>query len=133
MGPLPGRKTRCLKRQSVSRARGDEAERWALAHLQAKGLTVVDRNYRCRFGELDLVCLDGPVLAFVEVRRRQRHAVVGALESLTEAKLARVRAAAKHFLSTHRHHARRVCRFDVVAITGDHADHELEWIKDAFE
>ena len=52
------------------RARGADAEELAAAFLQQHGLTLVTRNYRCRFGEIDLIARDGDTLVFIEVRQR---------------------------------------------------------------
>lgn len=117
----------------MSRSRGQWAETMALGHLRAQGLIVVERNYSCRRGELDLICLDGPELAFVEVRYRQPGALVDALESIDEQKMARIRTAATHFLNARSEHATRVCRFDVVTVSGTQTAPSIDWLKDAFE
>ena len=59
--------------------RGEQAEAIALRYLQAKGLDLVERNYRCRFGEIDLIMRDGKTLVFTEVRLRKSNAFGGAL------------------------------------------------------
>ena len=106
---------------------GDAAETRALQFLSAQGLRCVARNYRCRYGEIDLICHDGPVLVMVEVRYRRDTRYGSAEESITRAKQARLIAAARHYLLTQRIDA--PVRFDVVTLRGDET---LNWIRDAF-
>ncbi|HVC01044.1 MAG TPA: YraN family protein [Steroidobacteraceae bacterium] len=113
--------------------RGAAAERLAAAFLEARGLAVLLRNFRCRQGELDLVCADAGFLVVVEVRQRSGTRFGGALASVTAAKRRRImRATAVLLLRTRRW--RYACvRFDVVGIQGrPDAAPEIIWIKDAF-
>jgi len=112
----------------VSRALGAIAERRAAEFLQHKGYKVVDRNWTCRGGEIDLVCLAGDgTLVFVEVRARASSSHGTPLETVVDLKRRRlVRAAAIYLHVKKREDA--ACRFDVVAITGD----DLEHVEDAF-
>jgi putative endonuclease len=107
---------------------GESAEALAAALLERAGLTIVERNYRCRFGEIDLVARSGAILVFVEVRARRREDFGGAAASITRAKRRRLIAAARHYLAARREN--RPCRFDVVLARG--AGPELEWVQDAF-
>ena len=110
---------------------GRDAETLACDYLQAKGMAVVERNYRSRFGEIDLIMDDRDCLIFVEVRyRRQAHYGSGA-ESVDARKQARIVACARHYLLHHPRAAERPCRFDVVAIGGG-TKPAIEWIADAF-
>jgi putative endonuclease len=108
-------------------ARGRRAEDAALDFLRQKGMRLLQRNYRCRFGEIDLVMRDAQVTVFVEVRMRASSAFGGAVESITAAKRARLVATARHYMSAHA----RIpdCRFDAVLLNGDG---RLEWLKNAF-
>ena len=115
------------------RSRGHWAEDLALAYLEGRGLRSVQRNYRCRGGELDIVCLHARALVFVEVRYRRTNALVSAAESITATKRKRLRLAAAHFLSTHKEHGQRHCRFDVVTVTGAGDGDDIRWIRDAFQ
>jgi len=108
--------------------RGAAAEELAAVFLESQGLRIVERNYRCRFGEIDLVARSGAVLVFVEVRARQSEAFGGAAGSITAAKRRRLVAAARHYLAKHR--VSRACRFDVVLLRG--REQEIEWLADAF-
>jgi len=109
-------------------AGGAQAEALAAAYLQGQGLRLLQRNYRCRLGEIDLVMADGPVLVFVEVRLRRNADFGGAAASITAAKRQRILRAARHYLSGRPEPA---CRFDVVLLDALAAD-RIEWIRDAF-
>lgn len=106
---------------------GSEAEDFALAYLQRNGLQLVERNFLCRGGELDLVMIDGTTLVFVEVRKRSSRQFGGAAASVTPAKQQRLVHAAQQFLQRYRQPP--ACRFDVIAIDGD----ALEWLKNVME
>ena len=121
-----------LKQTDVTtRLRGNAAEDAALAHLLAAGLTLVERNYRTPGrggGEIDLVMREaGGTLVFVEVRARAGTTHGGAAASVGGVKQRRIVLAAHHYLMRHR--SPPACRFDVVAIDGDH----IEWLKAAFD
>jgi putative endonuclease len=79
-----------------------------------QGLTIVGRNFRTRFGEIDLIARDGRTLVFVEVRMRRSTRYGGALESITAAKRARMLAAANGYLAMLGREP--ACRFDVVVM-----------------
>ena len=115
----------------ITRLRGNAAEDAALAHLLAAGLTLVERNYRTPGrggGEIDLVMREaGGTLVFVEVRARAATTHGGAAASVGGVKQRRIVLAARHYLM--RHKSPPPCRFDVVAIDGDH----IEWLKAAFD
>ena len=113
-------------------ASGRRAEDLALALLEAKGLSLLTRNYRCPPGELDLVLLEGETLVVLEVRYREGLSHGSAAESVDGAKQRRIAKAAQHFLQTHPEHRRRSLRFDVVAVTGSRESPAVEWIQDAF-
>jgi putative endonuclease len=115
---------------------GEEGERDAEAFLLGRGLTLVQRNYRCRSGEIDLVMTarseDGDeLLVFVEVRRRGKGAQVSALDSVDANKQRRLITAARHFLLEHPHWSEHRCRFDVVAL--ESANDRMVWVPAAFE
>ena len=120
--PAEGRET------DARHAAGRQAEDLAAGFLAARGLRVIERNYRCRLGEIDLIAADGAALVFVEVRLRRNGGFGGAAESITAKKRQRILRAARHYLSGQ---PERTCRFDVVLL--DALDTErIEWIRDAF-
>jgi putative endonuclease len=109
-------------------ARGEDAENLAAAFLQRAGLTLVERNYRCRFGEIDLIARDGATLVFVEVRMRSSERFGGAAASITAAKRAKLLRTARFYLAGV---ARApACRFDALLVNG--RNDSIEWLKNAF-
>ena len=112
---------------------GQAAEALAADLVRAEGLEVIARNFRCRAGELDLVCCDGDLLVVIEVRRRTRVDFGGAAGSVGAAKQRRIRRATLYFLAGEprwRHHR---LRFDVIAVSGSAASAPVvDWLRDAF-
>ena len=100
------------------RAQGDAAEVRACRHLERSGFTIVERNFRTRGGEIDIVALEGDVLVFVEVRSREASGFGTPEESVTPAKRRRIVAAARSYLSNVPPSSWREARFDVIAIEG---------------
>lgn len=119
-----------LKRSPERKRLGDAAEASALKLLGDAGLRLLARNFRCRGGELDLVCLDGDTLIIVEVRSRSRLDYGGAAASVNWSKQRRIMTATRMFLARHPHHAHRALRFDVIAFE---ANGQPDWIKAAFD
>jgi putative endonuclease len=120
-----------LKPAKDSTRPGDAAEALAARHLEHHGLRVLARNYRCRGGEIDIVCRDGRTLVFVEVRLRTNSSFGGAAASITATKRGRLILAARHYLASHAADADRDCRFDCLLL--DRLDiTRIEWLRDAF-
>ena len=116
------------KTNDTTTVRGREAEERAARHLERHGLRVVERNFRVRGGEIDLICRDGKRLVFVEVRQRSHSDFGGAGASITTSKQRRIVLAAQHYLAGK---PDCDCRFDCVLL--DQLDEKrLEWIRDAF-
>jgi putative endonuclease len=111
---------------------GREAETLACDYLRSRGLALVERNYRSRVGEINLIMHERGCLIFVEVRYRRQARYGSGAESVDARKQARLVACARHYLLRHPRAARRPCRFDVVAISGGGAQPAIEWIPDAF-
>ena len=109
-------------------ARGDAAENLAAAFLQRAGLILVERNYRCRFGEIDLIAREGATLVFVEVRMRSSERFGGAAASITAAKRMKLLRTARFYLAGVAHAPQ--CRFDALLISGK--TNSIEWLKNAF-
>ncbi|MEN8178338.1 MAG: YraN family protein [Pseudomonadota bacterium] len=110
--------------------KGKSAEEQARRHLERQGLKLLDTNYRCKRGEIDLIMQDTETLVFIEVRYRKSSTFGSAVESVTMGKQIKLIAAAKHYLQEHR--TNTPCRFDVVGITGQN-EAKVEWIKNAFQ
>ena len=118
-----------LKVQSPRQVSGQMAEDRALAYLQQRGLKLIERNFRCKGGEIDLILAEpaSNLLVFVEVRQRSSQRYGGAAASVTRGKQAKLIIAAQVFLQ--RYADLPACRFDVIAIEDD----AIEWIRQAFE
>lgn len=115
------------------RSKGKAAEQAAADYLHQRGLTLLESNFHCRQGELDLIMEDGSTLVFVEVRSRQAGALVSAAESVNWRKQQRLIMAARFYMHRYRCHE-RLCRFDVVCVsTGASGPGKFHWIKDAFD
>ena len=110
---------------------GIAAEERAAQFLIAAGLEVLQRNYRCKMGELDLIARHGNTLVIAEVRMRSSAQFGGAAASITWHKRRRIVRATRHLLARHPGLQRCVVRFDAVLIDGN--DHTIEWIRGAFD
>lgn len=83
------------------KALGDFGENLAAVHLQSAGMVILERNYRCSFGEIDIVARDGSALVICEVKTRSGLAYGSPFEAVTGRKAARLRRLAAHWLSEH--------------------------------
>ncbi|HEB63765.1 MAG TPA: YraN family protein [Gammaproteobacteria bacterium] len=108
--------------------RGVWAEEQANQYLQAKGLQLITKNYRCKCGEIDLVMRQKDSIVFIEVRYRKNNIFGSAAESIDRRKQSKLIAAAKHYLQSNKITARSPSRIDVIAITGQT---QIEWIQNA--
>lgn len=102
---------------------GDRGERLAVRHLKKSGLKIVARNYRNRFGEIDIIALDGQTIVFVEVKTRKSNAAGSPLEAVDESKQSKVIQVAQAYLKERRLYEYSV-RFDVIGIVWNEAEKE---------
>jgi len=116
------------KRQSL----GIAGENLACAELQRRGYAILDRRYRTRFGEIDIVARDGIAIVFVEVKARVTGDFGGAAVAVTGWKQRRIVEMARDYLAKHALHE-CPCRFDVVAIDFDEAQPRLTVYPNAFD
>lgn len=120
------------QRNCIIRAKGLQAEQLACDYLQHQGLDLIEKNFRVKCGEIDLIMRDSRTLIFVEVRYRKNNFFGGALESITWHKQQRLIRAA-HIYSMKSILAKKLLsRFDVVTLTGNLRNPEIIWIADAF-
>ncbi len=112
--------------------RGREAEGLAAGHLTGLGWEVVGRNHRTPQGEVDLVCREGELVHFVEVRSRTGRSQGGPEESVGRIKARRVVAAATDW-ALRNGGLEQHFRFDVVAVTFGETDPRIELFRDAFD
>lgn len=115
----------------MSLKRGIDAEAMAAKYLEQKGYKILQHNVRFPFGEIDMVARDGDICVFVEVKYRKLAALGDPLDSVTKAKQQKIIKAAQAYLQKRRD-PMPVCRFDVIAMTGDLASPSFEHIVDAF-
>lgn len=107
---------------------GADYEEKAAAYLEKNGYRILERNFRCRTGEIDLVARDGRYLVFVEVKYRANAALGSALEAVGPRKQAVIRQTAAYYMLLHHLPSDTPCRFDVAGITGE----EIVLIRNAF-
>lgn len=112
---------------------GVQGERWAVEHLVRNGYQIVECNYRCKMGEIDIIAKDKHVMCFVEVKMRASQDQGHPLESITPAKQRKLSLSALSFLQEHDLLHRQEARFDVVAIVEDEEGPRIEIIQNAFD
>lgn len=120
---------RRFKPRAAHLRRGAQGERWAKKYLQQQGLRVVAQNFRRVYGEIDLIAWEGETLVFVEVRRRKKGGLVSAAESITPAKMKKLRLTAQTYLQKECARAVPPCRFDALCIDDDDETCRIQWLK----
>jgi len=115
---------------SSTENKGSIAEQRAVAFLQQQNLVLLEKNYRCRFGEIDLIMQDDDTIIFVEVRMRASQYFGGASASITPSRQLKLTRAARHYLA--RHDDDFPCCFDAILISGER-ENEIEWIQNALD
>ncbi len=111
---------------------GEKGEDLAAAYLVDAGFRIIERNYRCLFGEIDIVAEEGETLVFVEVKSRRSEAYGGPLLAVGYRKQKKISRIALHYLSE-KYLRHRAARFDVVAVMLLPAGYRIELIRNAFE
>ena len=107
---------------------GNAAEKIAATYLQQKGLSLIEKNFRCKYGEIDLIMQDGKTLVFIEVRLRSNANFGGAAMSINQAKQQKLSRSAEYYLQMHGNSA---CRFDAILMQSTNIN-TIEWIQNAF-
>jgi putative endonuclease len=107
---------------------GGVFEHIAANYLISEGALILERNYRCKFGEIDLIALDGAYLVFAEVKFRSTGRLGLPSEAVNYYKQKRIREIAEYYLYSHGYPSQTSCRFDVISILGE----QIRWIKNAF-
>ncbi len=113
-------------------SKGKEGERVAAEYLSTCGLKIVEKNFRCPLGEIDLVARDGKTIVFVEVRSRQEGESCRPEESITLYKFRRLTRTALWYMKQ-KGQTRFPMRFDVVAVRWGGEKPDINWIVNAFE
>ena len=112
---------------------GQQAEDYACEYLKKQGLSLVERNYCCPRGEIDLIMKDNSTTVFVEVRFRRSTRFGSGAESVDQRKQKKLLVTAAHYLLNNPKAARNTCRFDVISLTANNGEQILDWIPDAFQ
>ncbi|MGC1208067.1 MAG: YraN family protein [Ornithinimicrobium sp.] len=112
----------------TARAIGDHGEQLAVDHLCAHGVQVLERNWRCDLGEIDIVGIDGDALVFYEVKTRRSSRFGSPLEAITAAKAARLRRLAGRWMHEHERVASEV-RVDVLGLTMNGRTVDIEHVR----
>ncbi len=120
-----------FRRDTSTRERGSAAEEAGERWLAARGYRVLARNVTFRFGEMDLVALEGPTLCFVEIKARRSTHRGTPTEAVTPAKQRRIVRCAQAWLAAKPHEG--PCRFDVLAMHADDSGWRYELVRDAFQ
>ncbi len=110
---------------------GQQGEDLALNFLQKNGLTLIQRNYRSRYGEIDLGMQDKEHVAFVEVRLRTSESFGGALFSIDRRKQSKLIKCAQQYIANES--SRLDFRFDAIPISPVINQHDIQWIINAFD
>lgn len=119
--------------QYSTKKAGEEGEKIAASFLQKKGFSIVDRNYRCRGGEIDLIVRKGEELHFVEVRSRSSDDFGSPEESLTGFKKNRLHRTAQNYLARFPQWKKYETLFSVVGVTWAGKKPAVEFFPNAFE
>jgi len=122
-------KPKRTKNQKSTKAIGDLGEKLALKYLEKRGLKLVEKQYRSRFGECDLIMRENDIFVFVEVRYKKNSYFCLPEETINLKKQQRLLKTAEYFLFNH---PTSDCRMDVVAISGQEPNIKITWIPDAF-
>jgi len=120
-------------KDTTSSDKGQITESYAEQYLSKQGLTLIERNFHSRQGEIDLIMLDGDTYVFIEVKYRKNKEFGGAIAAVSASKQKKV----KHCVTFYLHQNglneyNTPCRVDVVALEGDIAQPDVTWLKNAF-
>ena len=107
---------------------GGEYEKLAAEYLKAQGYVILEQNYRCRSGEIDLIAREGDYLCFIEVKYRRGISCGSPLEAVGLHKQMQILKVARYYLMKKKLNLDTACRFDVVAIEGN----EITLLRNAF-
>ena len=118
---------------TTAHSKGQETEDACCTYLKKQGLSLIEKNFYYRNGEIDLIMKDDKTIVFIEVRYRRNNNFGGAIESITPSKQKKVKASAETYIQSHA--ISDDVRIDFVAMTQDpnqHSGYAFEWIKNAF-
>ena len=112
---------------------GDNSEAMAQNYLEQRGYRLVQKNFRCKTGEIDLIMQKGDMLIFAEVRSKTSSRYGEPLDTVNKTKQDKIKKAAAYYLYTHPKLADCYCRFDVLSVLWINSTPQITWIEDAFQ
>jgi len=112
----------------TSKEIGDIGESKARSFLEDNGAKIIESNFTCKTGEIDIIAISDDTLLFVEVKYRKNNNFGDAAEMVTARKQKKIILTAQWYLQKHSRLANKACRFDVISIH----QNEINWIQDAF-
>lgn len=119
-----------MRRSAGETATGARGERAAVDFLCAAGYRILQRNWRCPLGEIDVICRDGETLVFVEVKASEKPGVLPPEVRVNQRKRAKLHALAAYYIKQSKQNA--TCRFDVIAVVWLNGAPQLKHFKNAF-
>ncbi len=120
-----------MRQQSTTTSIGTTAEDTAIDFLKLKGLSLIDRNFKPKYGEIDLIMNDGQCTVFVEVRYRKSKNFLTPLESIDHNKVNRIIKCSKFYIQKLKSND-ETFRFDIITINGSLDSPEIDWYQNAF-
>ena len=117
----------------TTRKSGKRAENIAANYLKKQNVKIISRNFHSRFGEIDLIGLDKETLTFIEVRYRKNEDYLSAVETIDRHKCKKIIITSEVYLNKRKRYRSHHCRYDVITVTGEVNQPEIEWIKGAFQ
>lgn len=136
MGAIYGRPATTLPMEQKTINKQQTGAQWEKAaeyFLHKHGLKLLQRNFRSRFGEIDLIMEDDRTVVFVEVRFRKCRQHGSGADSVTFHKQHKISRTALWYLAKNPRRATQVCRFDVISIGSEKTEYTIDWIKNAFD
>lgn len=120
-------------KETSSSSKGQLTENFAEQYLSKQGLTLIERNFHSRQGEIDLIMLDGNTYVFIEVKYRKSKEFGGAIAAVSASKQKKIKQCITFYLhQSSLNEYNTPCRVDVVALEGDITQPDVTWLKNAF-
>ena len=102
-------------------------------YLAKQGGKLLERNYHCRFGEVDIIAIEANTILFIEVRYRKNEKYMSVVETINQKKCNKIVMTSQYYLTQHKRYRNCQFRYDVITMTGELDRAEITWIKDAFQ
>ncbi|WP_243111936.1 YraN family protein [Butyrivibrio sp. CB08] len=112
---------------------GNTNEDLACNYLKEHGCRILERNFRCKLGEIDIIARDGPYLCFIEVKYRKDNSFGAPQEAVNYSKRRRISSVSRFYLYSKKISFDSPIRYDVIAVCASEGMLTFEWIKNAFD